>query len=213
MPALFAYLIAVGILLGGGYGALNWLAAPEPVKVVAKAKPRPKPHYEATPPEAGSSDASSLASNDSDRAASGSNDRPLSPQPGSSAGAKVQDVQAVVSQDAQAMVSGPAPDLQARSADAEVSPADAKQEATQSVEAASPAVPSNGQTAASIPAAAAKTVKRPHLRQAGGRSEKPAERRALELMTLRTIEFPDGRRVTQLIPYRGSERASQASAY
>jgi hypothetical protein len=26
-------------------------------------------------------------------------------------------------------------------------------------------------------------------------------------MTLRTIEFPDGRRITQLIPYRGGERA------
>jgi hypothetical protein len=25
MPALFAYLIAVALLLGGGYGALNWL--------------------------------------------------------------------------------------------------------------------------------------------------------------------------------------------
>src|ERR1700694_4995872 len=164
MPALFAYLIAVGILLGGGYGALNWLAAPEPVKVVARAKPKPKPHYEATSPEVGSSDASSLASNDSDRAASGSNDRPPSSQAGASAGAKAQDAQAVVS--------GPAPDLQTRSADAEVSPADAKQEATQPVEAASPAVPSNRQAAASIPAAAAKTVKRPHLRQAGGRSEK-----------------------------------------
>jgi hypothetical protein len=26
-------------------------------------------------------------------------------------------------------------------------------------------------------------------------------------MTLRTIEFADGRRITQLIPYRGRERA------
>jgi hypothetical protein len=32
MPALLAYLIAVGLLLGGGYIALSWLAAPEPVK-------------------------------------------------------------------------------------------------------------------------------------------------------------------------------------
>ena len=46
MPALFAYLIAVTLLLGGGYGALNWLATPEPVKVVAKATPKPPPpHY------------------------------------------------------------------------------------------------------------------------------------------------------------------------
>ncbi|MGZ3324332.1 MAG: hypothetical protein ACXU9C_25615 [Xanthobacteraceae bacterium] len=46
MPALFAYLIAVTLLLGGGYGALNWLATPEPVKVVAKAMPKPpSSHY------------------------------------------------------------------------------------------------------------------------------------------------------------------------
>ena len=46
MPALFAYLIAVTVLLGGGYGALNWLATPEPVRVVAKATPKPPPpHY------------------------------------------------------------------------------------------------------------------------------------------------------------------------
>ena len=43
MAALFAYLIAVGLLLGGGYGALSWLGTPEPVKVVAKAKPSPPP--------------------------------------------------------------------------------------------------------------------------------------------------------------------------
>ena len=46
MPALFAYLIAVTLLLGGGYGALSWLATPEPVKVVAKVTPKPpSPHY------------------------------------------------------------------------------------------------------------------------------------------------------------------------
>src|SRR3981189_635646 len=102
MPALFAYLLAVGLLLGGGYGALSWLAAPEPVKVVAKAKPRPTPPYEATPLEANSSDASSLASNDSDHndsdhAASGSDERAPSSPPGSSAGGKVQEPQVVVS--------------------------------------------------------------------------------------------------------------------
>jgi hypothetical protein len=35
MPTLFADLIAIGLLLGGGYGASSWPAAPEPVKVVA----------------------------------------------------------------------------------------------------------------------------------------------------------------------------------
>ena len=47
MPALFAYMIAVGLLLGGGYGALNWLAAPEPVKVAATVKAKPPQRFEA----------------------------------------------------------------------------------------------------------------------------------------------------------------------
>jgi hypothetical protein len=38
-------------------------------------------------------------------------------------------------------------------------------------------------------------------RQYGGQREYPRSR-ALALMTLRTIEFPDGRRVSQLLPYR-----------
>jgi hypothetical protein len=35
--------------------------------------------------------------------------------------------------------------------------------------------------------------------------DRPAQRK-LQLMTLRTIEFADGRRVTQLLPYRSSAR-------
>jgi hypothetical protein len=34
-------------------------------------------------------------------------------------------------------------------------------------------------------------------------NDRPAQRK-LELMTLRTIEFADGHRVTQLLPYRNS---------
>src|ERR1700732_4831085 len=66
MPALFAYLIALGLLLGTGYAALNWLAQGEPAKVAAKAKPKAKlqPAYqapsqevaEATPPASNKSD-------------------------------------------------------------------------------------------------------------------------------------------------------------
>jgi hypothetical protein len=94
MPALFAYLLAVCIFLGGGYGALNWLATPEPAKVTVSAKP--------TPPRS----------------------------------AKVYDATT-------------------------------------------------------------------HSKQAN----KHSPGKALELMTLRTIEFPDGHRVTQLLPYRKREQA------
>jgi hypothetical protein len=45
-------------------------------------------------------------------------------------------------------------------------------------------------------------LKRPHQQRLASRSEKPA----LALMTLRTIEFPDGHRITQLLPYRDGDR-------
>jgi hypothetical protein len=43
MPALFVYIIAVVVLLGGGYAGLQWLAEPEPVRVATHAgKESPK---------------------------------------------------------------------------------------------------------------------------------------------------------------------------
>jgi hypothetical protein len=189
MPALFAYLVAVGLLLGGGYGALSWLAAPEPVKVVAKTKPTP-PHYVAssggTPIEV-----SSLAINDSDHAVYASNDPPSSPRSEATV--------AVTEQVAQRQSSAPSQVQQTRAVHAEVSPAEAEQGVRQPALAVSPAQ----RPASTAPAAAARRVKRPRLRQAGRRPEKST----LTLMTLRSIEFPDGRRVTQLIPYRNNERA------
>ena len=190
MPALFAYLIAVGIFLWGGYGALSWLAAPEPVKVVTKAKPKPPPLYEASS-EATSFETSSLAS---DHAVSGSNDPPPSARSEASGVAS--------EQGAQAQTSGPLQAQQSRAATAGVSPPKVEQEIRQPALAVSPA--NNAQLATSTASATtAGPVKRPHPRQASNRSEKSA----LALMTLRTIEFPDGRRVTQLIPYRNGARA------
>lgn len=195
MPALFAYLITVGLLLGGGYGVLSWLAAPEPAKVVVKARPKPAPRYEANS-AATSFETSSLAINDGDHVGSGSIDPPSSSQSETSVAAS--------EQDAGTQSSGPSQAQQSRAADAEVSPAKTRQEVTQPALAVSPVSANNAQRAASTaPVTAARPVKRPHPRQAGSRSE----RSALVLMTLRTIEFPDGRRVTQLIPYGDRERA------
>jgi hypothetical protein len=206
MPALFAYLIAVGLLLGGGYGALSWLAAPEPVKVVAKAKPRPPSpvhytgNYQADPepaatqpptPERSRPEPGSQGVGDSESIKTAANDQPASPQP-----------QAGVAS-AQAEVSGPA-----RLSKAEISSVEAgheaKQEEKQPAQTVPPVSPGNAHSAASTgSAAAARTVSRPHPRQAGHHSEK----HGLALMTLRTVEYPDGRRVSQLIPYRSSERS------
>ena len=201
MPALFAYLIAVGLLLGGGYGALSWLAAPEPVKVAATAKSKPPspPHHadnseprETTPPEP-----SKPVIDDK----TGSNDKTDSVDQFPSEAA-AQDTKPASSGQTKPASSGQTQDQTSRSAHAEMTPAGANQDAKQPAEASSPG---NQQAVSSIaPAAAAKTAKRPHLRQASSRSEK----RGLALMTLRTIEFPDGRRVSQLIPYGRGERAS-----
>jgi hypothetical protein len=207
MPALFAYLIAVGLLLGGGYGALTWLAAPEPVKVAAKARPMPRPHFDETSPETASGPSGQEAHKASpesvglsDRAVVGSNQQPAPPPAEAST--------APTEQGAQAEVSAPAQVQQDPATNAEVSSAEVRPPAedVQPAQAASPdnQSPDNQKTVLStVPAAAAKTVKvkRPHQRLAS-RSEKPA----LALMTLRTIEFPDGHRVTQLLPYRNGER-------
>jgi hypothetical protein len=240
MPALFAYLIAVTLLLGGGYGALNWLATPEPVKVAAKATPKPPPHYadnsgpgtrqasapQVNPPEPSKPEAPGKPeTSGTDQVKAAANNNAVSseqpppasspPQPEPPAAASQQEAKAEVSdpalahRDLPAQVERPqaATDQGARQQHGEAPPAEARQddpaparheEQKQSTQAAPPG---NAQTVASI-APAAKAAKRPHVRQASHGLEK----RPLEVMTLRTIELPDGRRMTQLIPYRGGDR-------
>jgi hypothetical protein len=241
MPSLFAYLIAVALLLGGGYGALNWLATPEPVKVVAKAKPpQPPPsHYAddsgaptpANPPQASLSEAakrevmSKPEVNGTDQVKKAPNALASSDQPPTSSSPQPQRPAAAGQQDAKAVGTAPAqqPD---GSAQAEIPPAaadqegaraetpapgtnedrsaPAKHEGKQSAQGVSLGVVSSGTTQPFVsvaPASAAMTPKRPHVRQASRRSDK----RPLEVMTLRTIELPDGRRMTQLVPYRRSD--------
>jgi hypothetical protein len=236
MPALLAYLIAVALFLGGGYGALSWLATPEPVKVVAKATPNPPPPRYADNPKPDSMQVSSpqvsppeqskpeapgkpeISGADQFKAAANdkavSSDQPpsasSSPQPEPPAVASQQEAKAEISglgrdhRDLPTQVERPqtATDQGARH-HAEAPPAEARQdgqaparheEGKQSTEAASP---SNARTMVSV-APAAKATKRPHVRQAS----RGFDKRPLEMMTLRTIELPDGRRMTRLIPYR-----------
>jgi hypothetical protein len=208
MPALFAYVVAVGLLLGGGYGALSWLAAPEPVKLAAKVKSRPPPHHDGdrdsyggnAEPAAAAATASAAIPSDVS-----SNDPAPSATDVDSSSSSGKNV-AASEQGAQEKASRPVQDQQSRSAEApaaEKQPPPTterqqlKQAVGQPVQAVSPSPASSGNRQT----AAAKIPKRQHLRQASGRSEP-----ALALMTLRTIEFPDGHRVSQLIPYRGPER-------
>ena len=253
MPALFAYMIAVALLLGGGYGALNWLATPEPVKVEAKAKPQPlSPHYaddggvstQANSTRANSTQASTSEAtkpeapikpevNAIGEVTTASNKPsvsdlpppiPSSPQPQQPAIAGQQAARAAESAPAQQPASSAHAEMPVAVADQEAAHAATPAPATsqdhaasarpedekhadknQSSQAVSPGVvaPATPQSATTIPSASAATApKRSHVRQASRRSEK----RPLEVMTLRTIELPDGRRMTQLVPYARGNR-------
>jgi hypothetical protein len=194
MPALFAYLIAIGLLLGGGYGALSWLAAPEPVKVALKVNPKSL-FREQAKSEARSSEPIPPAVDDSDRAASGSTatiSKENQPSPQSRPSATATEPGAKME------ASERTPDLQNPSANAEVTQAEVKQPAEAGSQDGAP-VSSGRQKVAVAPTTVEKAQKPRAARQARGRPEQSG----LTLMTLRTIEFPDGHRVTQLIPYRG----------
>lgn len=241
MPALFAYLVAVTLLLGAGYGALSWLATPEPVKVVAKATPKPPPppyadnssqgSTPANAPQLGAPESSKPEApgkpeiNGSDQVKAAANDEVVSseqpppasssPQPGPTAAASQQEAKAEVSdpvrghRDRPAQVEMPqtATDQSAKQHHVEAPPAEAGQDDPapagheEEKQSSKAALPGNAQTVASI-APVAKTAKRRRVRQAS----RGLEKRPLEVMTLRTIELPDGRRMTRLIPYPGGDR-------
>jgi len=211
MPALLAYLIALGLLFGAGYGALNWLAEP-PVKVAAEAnsKSKSQPSYQVRPqqvaeasPQARKSNDSSVASKSStndDEMASSSSDQKIPPQAQPSAAMDDPAMQPAVASPAAA-------GNEIRSANAEMPSDDGRRKAEPSVKPSVAADPPRSQpsSAASAPGAIDRPSRRPHSRQAGSHVEK----RSLEVMTLRTIEFPDGRRITQLIPLGGGESLSR----
>jgi hypothetical protein len=180
MPALFAYLLAIGLLLGGGYGALTWLAAPEPLRVVTKA-PKQAPRQPAGSegrPDVEQPKMDSMAANDGERATVGAS-RQFTPQA----------PEAV------------APARQAASTEQPVEkpPADAETPPTET-----------NRTSASVRKVStsghAIELARTSRSRPRSTGDRPAPRK-LRLMTLRTIEFADGRRVTWLLPYRSSARA------
>lgn len=206
MPALFAYMIAVGLLLGGGYGALNWLAAPEPVKVASRVKAKPPQRFEAAPETTSAAtspnptDKNDNAALESDKTVTASNDQLLPVAP---------PVAANSSPPAEA--SSPATQQQIRSAHAEATVEQqppAQPAAPLPSAAVTPLRAAAPKLAASAPSAApTRTAKRAQGRQASRQPDRPVAKRRLALMTLRTIQYPDGRRVSQLLPYRSGGRA------
>jgi hypothetical protein len=181
MPALAAYVIALCLLLGGGYGALNWLAtAPTAKHVMPRVKPKSNPpSYElhSETPHAISSpnafDVSAakpmISETDDYRPPASSISRPGATE-----------ANATLSGDRRVDNGGPPTThrINGKVVANEVAPK------------SKPTFSSRG-----------KAVKPSHPQQAT-RSDK----RQLVLMTLRTIQFPDGRQTTQLIPYRSRAR-------
>jgi hypothetical protein len=199
MPALFAYVIVVGLLLGGGYGALSWLAAPEPVKVATTVKAKPPRRFETAAAETPLAATGPKQTDNSDKTApdsdSVSNDQ-AAPAASPAAADQVPAVEA----------SSPATQQEIRSAHAEA-PVEGQLPAQPAAPLTPPARVVPKLAASALSAAPAKTLKRPHLRLASRQPERPAAKRRLALMILRTIQYPDGRRVSQLLPYRGGGRA------
>jgi hypothetical protein len=256
MPALFTYLIVVALLIGGGYGGLSWLAAPEPTKIASNApqKSSPSHHYPAEPEikslESTSANPapsrSEAVSTDSGGEKEGWNEKQSSPQ---------SELGTAREQGREAEVSAPAQDRPSPATNVQASPVRAvetgnsKESVGKAKEGASSAHAKKqiGKMAvaaqddaqakpSTLPLSSAKTTKQRYVREAstdhrehrknaerrdrsdaeqhhgyasqefagrpyGGQREYPRSR-ALALMVLRTIEFPDGRRVSQLLPYR-----------
>jgi hypothetical protein len=209
MPALLAYITALCLLFGVGYGALNWLAQPEPVKMVSRA--RPKLHSSL---QMGSQEVSEV--NKPAIRTDGNSMAPnlVTPKPSyhdeSSGGGRQDDLRAesnpaTVSPDVQLKTATRG--KEAQPADAEASSDEPQRRSEPKVRPSAPSDPSGNpqaNAASSAPVATDRSLKRSRYRQAGN----TFERRALAVMTLRTIEFPDGRRITQLIPYRGGDPSS-----
>lgn len=181
MPALIAYLIALSLLLGGGYGAVNWLSEPAPVKVATNAPKSGRHHLRPnTLPQASLSAPSGVAGNEFPASTAA-----IEP-PSQETEMSIETI------DQAAPLQNPMPAF-------EIQKPSARKES--STDEAVRAVEPFG-VAFTTPDNAAPRPKARRNRQASKRTEKPK----LQLMTLRTIEFADGRRETKLIPYRGQAR-------
>lgn len=179
MPALLAYLVSLVVFIGTGYGALQWLAAPVPVRTVAVAKnvppkvPKPdvKNHVSETP-----------AAIKSEGEA---------PPPGARAAAvdAVSPEEPVITREQKNELDAPA---YARPiTESKPSPS------------AAPVLTPVAANIAPEPVFRSELQPRPRREVARREPKSHQASRPLQLMTLRTIEFADGHRETRLLPYRG----------
>jgi hypothetical protein len=176
MPALLAYLLAVALLVGGGCEALSWLAAPQHAKVATRGA-----ILRSLPPLPKNTEIAEET-----------------PRSQTEAGiAKTTRAPPEAQQDQQI------PSNTKRNA----APTDSyrgneAKETLQSSPRTEPTPAEEPQTASSV-APATTPVERPSARRT---TRHVAAKHKYVMMTLRTIEFSDGRRMQRLIPFRGTGR-------
>lgn len=174
MPALLAYLVSLLVFIGTGYGAMQWLTAPEPVRTVTvtkKTAPKaPKPAVE--------SDAAENQAVARERDVAGP-------------------AETVVALSVQQEPAKTPASSTARDALAYAAP---ESKPSSSGAAAAKLVAANIEPETVTKSASQTRLKRepvPRERNTRHASRTP------QMMTLRTIEFADGHRETRLLPYRG----------
>ncbi len=196
MPALLTYLIALCFLIGGGYGALNWLAAPDLPAVAARASPKTKSMSPPPSVPETSTPQNSLPASQDTVSSAESYSFPDVEEAG------VSSIDASARHEVATHFARVERDVEPGGRQLGISSAEVLPDKVNPNETDVRAVRSVARTS-SLPADIASNRQRPHRRQAG---DGPAKRK-LALMTLRTIQFADGRRLTQLIPYRERGRA------
>jgi len=196
MPALLGYILAVAIFVGGGYGALSWLAGPpEQPSIAAKARhaPRAGTYGAATRQEPQPESATEVSGN-----AEAAKSPAVSAAPATSATTVAADQDG--RHDAMARAEpGAAKPTTAKAAIATAAPESATAPASTTPAAKPEAKPAVAKTAG---------ADRP-LRPKQSRVRQAEERRhpRYEVMTLRTIEYPDGHRERRLLPLRERDDA------
>jgi hypothetical protein len=231
MPALLAYVLAVGLFLGAGYGALTWLAAPEPVEVAATKTKHGAPRAETygairapdvVPADSVQADSAQAKQPEPARVASDTTQVSGAPTAGSVAAAIRTDKKDKRDKryDAMARVdatpkpaSPPAPVVKPIGSKAAIAAAAPEAVTAKPGEAPLPAGPDAKPEANSEPVgpAAAKIanvdregrrIEPPRAKRSRIRQAEDRRHRRYETMTLRTIEFEDGHRETRLLPLR-----------
>jgi hypothetical protein len=226
MPILFGYLVALAVLLGGGYAGLHWLASPDAVSTHQRAGEKPtarnaarkfeksdKPELdraEATAVPDAADDGSKIATSASATPAieaprepdHQANETAAISKPGDSTPRAVND----------SAPAGRNDDVASTNGTSNLNPQPEPRQGTPAEPARVGSRDAKQKDDAPIKAGAATPKPSEAMSEPGSRQRRPDKRHArsshsgLVMMYLRTIEFPDGHREQQLLPIRRSRR-------